>query len=708
MAKIANVLSYILVTAVLLFFIAFLILQTPPGQNFVRGKVENYLEKKWHTKVEIGKLNIRFPNSLSLKNVYIEDQTKDTLLSGGMIRVDINMLKLLTNEVQIKEINLENVIAKIKRVNQDTVFNFQFLMDAFVSNQKDSSTIHDSSTLNMNIDNIVLNNIRLIYQDVITGDDMDLFITHMDAPIKKFDPAHLYYDIPTFTLTGLKGYYYQNEPLKPKIDSAIAQAIAQPDNYFKIKNSVIFLKDFDFDYKSVPTNITTHLKFNKLVAHPDTLDVKSLKFAFKDITLDTSDIAMEMGPKKVVPKTATQKQAKEELSSFFSISVNDLNINETNFKLDNASMPVTNYGMDYGHLDIHNLNIAATNLLYSLDTTMLTIKTARFKEKSGFVLNELNTDFLLTNTEASLRNLFIKTPGTVLKRDLVITYPSLKRLAQYPASLVLDLNIESSSVQVKDILTFAPALRTLPAFANPNQIWDLNGRVFGPLNNMRFNDLRFKGLTNTTLFVSGTLKGLPDPKKFTADLDIKYLKTGRKDILSLIPKASRPTAFTLPESISAAGRIKTSMNDLVSDITISTSLGSAKLKGSLTNFSNSKLARYDYFVNATRLDLGTIMKDKKTYGTLSATFKVKGSGFEPNTANAVASGVINSIGYNQYTYKNIKFDGSIANGAYTANASVHDPNIDLTFVADGVFNGDFPSLRFTADVDSLKTQALHL
>ncbi|MDB5223061.1 MAG: translocation/assembly module TamB [Chitinophagaceae bacterium] len=706
-AKIANVLSYILVSVVLLFVLVFIFLQTPPGQNFVRGKVQNYLQTKLKTKVEIGKLDISFPNSVILTNVYIEDQTKDTLISGGQLKVNLDMLKLLTNEVQIKEINLQNITAKIKRVNQDTVFNFQFIVDAFVSNQKDSSTKHDSSTIKMNLDNLVINNARIIYQDVISGDDMNLFITHMDAPIKKFDPTHLYYDIPTFTLTGLKGYYYQNEPLKPKIDSVIAQAILQPDNYFKIKNSQIFLKDIDVDYKSVPTNITTHLKLNKLVAHPDTLDVKSLKFAFKDITLDSSDIAMEMGVKKTVPKTTTQQQVKEVLSSF-TISANVLKINESHFKLDNSSMPVLNYGMDYGHLDITNLNIAATNLLYNLDTTALTIKAANFKEKSGFVLNELNTDFLFTGTGASLRNLFIKTPGTVLRRDLVVTYPSLEKLAQNPASVILDLNIESSSVQVKDILTFAPSLRTLPAFANPNQIWDLNGKVYGHLNDMHFNDLRFKGLTNTTMFVSGTLKGLPDPKKFVADLDIKYLRTGRKDILSLIPKGSQPTAFTLPESISAVGRIKTSMNDLVSDITVSTSLGSAKLKGSLTNFSNPKLAKYDYLVNATRIDLGTIMKDKTTYGTLSATFKIKGSGLDPNTANAVASGIINSIGYNKYTYNNIKFDGSIANGAYTANASIHDPNIDLSLVADGVFNGKYPSLRFTANVDSIKTQALHL
>ncbi len=706
-AKIANVLSYILVSVILLFLLVFIFVQTPPGQNFVRNKVENFLQKKLKTEVEIGKLDINFPNSVILKNVYIEDQTKDTLISGGMLKVDLNMLQLLTNEVQIKEIYLENITAKIKRVNQDTVFNFQFIVDAFMSNQKDTSLIHDSSTLKMNLDNIVINNARIIYQDVITGDDMNMFITHLDAPIKKFDPAHLYFDIPTFTLTGLKGHYYQNEPLKPKIDSAIAEAILKPENYFKIKNSEIFLKDIDVDYKSAPTNITTYLKLNKLVAHPDTLDIKSLKFAFKDISLDSSDVAIQMGPRKKVPVTTVHQQAKEVLS-FFSMSANEINIVQSSFRLNNTAMPVVNYGMDYGHMDFKNINLTASNLLYNLDTTMASFKNASLKEKSGFVLNEFNADFLFTDKETSLKNVYIKTPGTILRRDFAITYPSLEKLVQNPASLILDLNIESSSVQVKDILTFAPMLRTLPAFANANQIWQLNGKVFGPLNNMQFNDLRFKGLTNTTFFVSGKIKGLPDPKKFVADLDIKYLNTGRKDILSLIPKESVPTAFTLPESISAKGKIKTSMNDLVSDITISTSLGSATLKGSLVNYSNPKLAKYDYAINASRIDLGTIMKDKATYGILSANFKVKGSGFEPNTANAKASGVINSLGFNKYTYKNIRFDGGISRGAYTINATVRDPNIDLSLVANGVFNGQYPSLRFTADIDSIKTQALNL
>ncbi|MEJ7671163.1 MAG: hypothetical protein WKF59_00170 [Chitinophagaceae bacterium] len=45
-------------------------------------------------------------------------------------------------------------------------------------------------------------------------------------------------------------------------------------------------------------------------------------------------------------------------------------------------MPVTSFGMDYGHLDLKNINLTAENLLYSLDTTTAIFKTASLKEKA--------------------------------------------------------------------------------------------------------------------------------------------------------------------------------------------------------------------------------------------------------------------------------------------------------------------------------------
>ena len=87
-----------------------------------------------------------------------------------------------------------------------------------------------------------------------------------------------------------------------------------------------------------------------------------------------------MSNTKAPPKTATQIQAKNRFLHLL-LHPKDIKIAETHFRLDNSSMPVTHYGMDYGHLDINNLNITAANLLYNSDTTALTIKTASFKEK---------------------------------------------------------------------------------------------------------------------------------------------------------------------------------------------------------------------------------------------------------------------------------------------------------------------------------------
>ncbi|MEP6615547.1 MAG: translocation/assembly module TamB domain-containing protein [Ginsengibacter sp.] len=706
LATTANVLAYILVSVVFLVFLAVILVQTPPVQNFVRGKVQNYLEKKLKTRVEIGKLNIHFPNSVTLKNVFFEDQTKDTLLSGGELKVDLDMFKLLRNEVQIKNLIFNDITTKIKRVGRDTVFNFQFVVNAFASDQKKDTLLHDSTTIKMNVDNIVFNNTRVIYQDVITGDDLDLFFTHLDAPIKTFDPTHLYFDIPTFTLTGLKGYYYQNQPLKPKIDSALAQAVLTPGNTLLLKNSSIILKDIDVDYKSVPTNIATTLKFKGLTAHPDTLHIKEGKFDFKDMELDSADISVTMSnATKAPPVTAKQLLVKEVLP-LFTITSDDVKISRSNFILNNISMPVLHYGMDYGHLDVRNINFSARKMFYNSDTLYANITSSSMNEKSGFVLNEFTGHFLYTNRETSLKDFYIKTPGSLLRNKAVINYPSLEKFIANPAVMNMDLDIQSSHVLVRDILMFAPMLRGLPAFAHPDQTVMLNGRIKGSMADLHFYDFRLQGLGQTTLFVSGGIKGLPDPNKFSADLDIKYLKTTKGDILSFLPKNSLPATITLPETISATGKIRGNMQNMVADLDITTSLGSAKIKGTVANMTNPKTIVYDLATTANNLNIGALMQNPNI-GIFNGSIKARGKGFDPATANASFNGTISSIIYNQYNYKNVRLEGSIANKLFNVHAAIHDPNIDLTVTANGSFETKYPAIHFVANIDSIKTMPLH-
>src|SRR5690606_33489486 len=133
LSKLLRIFAWILGSVIFLIIVVLLLIQLPAVQNFGRKKAVTFLEGKLKTKVEIGKLDIKFPTDVSLQKVVVEDQSQDTLLYGKEIRVNLKMLQLLRSNVEIEEIYLDGIVGKIKRLPPDSVFNFQFIVDAFAS-----------------------------------------------------------------------------------------------------------------------------------------------------------------------------------------------------------------------------------------------------------------------------------------------------------------------------------------------------------------------------------------------------------------------------------------------------------------------------------------------------------------------------------------------------------------------------------------------
>jgi len=131
--KTARIVIKVILFLLLFMVILFLLVLTPPVQRFATTKVENFLEKKLKTRVEIGSISIGLPRKVVLNDIYLEDQTKDTLISGGTIKADIALFKLLSSEVEINSLELKDITAKVKRTLPDTAFNFQYIIDAFLT-----------------------------------------------------------------------------------------------------------------------------------------------------------------------------------------------------------------------------------------------------------------------------------------------------------------------------------------------------------------------------------------------------------------------------------------------------------------------------------------------------------------------------------------------------------------------------------------------
>src|SRR3954462_6110481 len=138
-----------IIAGVLIAFLVFL--HTSAGKSLVRQQLESFLKKKWSTAVSIGNIDYRLPNWLMLQRVTIQDRGKDTLLSMGRLYVEIRMLKLLSNAVDVSGLRLEDVGLRCHREAKDSVFNFQFALDAFAPAENKKSSKGNETALRLSV-----------------------------------------------------------------------------------------------------------------------------------------------------------------------------------------------------------------------------------------------------------------------------------------------------------------------------------------------------------------------------------------------------------------------------------------------------------------------------------------------------------------------------------------------------------------------------
>ena len=182
--KSLKVLLWIVGLVVGLLLLIILLVQVPVVQNLIKNKAITYLEGKIHTKVSIGRIEIGFPKKVILENFYFEDQSKDTLLSGEKLAVDISLFKLISNEVEINSVDLKGVTANVTR-DKDSVFNFDYIIKAFASAEEKPKD--DSEPMKISVNKINLDKIRLTFDDAISKNDVKVYLNHFDTKIDKFD-----------------------------------------------------------------------------------------------------------------------------------------------------------------------------------------------------------------------------------------------------------------------------------------------------------------------------------------------------------------------------------------------------------------------------------------------------------------------------------------------------------------------------------------
>src|SRR5687767_4971797 len=350
---------------ILFILVIALLIQTPPVQNVLRKQAVAWMEKKLKTKVTVGKVFLGLPREVELMDVYIEDRNKDTLLSGGTLKANINLFRLIFGgDIDIRKLELDNITLKANRKEKDSVFNYQFFINAFTTR----TTIpdpEDTTSFFIGIPSVELNNVRLVYNDAVTGSDIEAWIGHLNSRIDKFDPANFIVDVPRLNVEGFRAKVYQLKTLATPepLSKDIVEARKPID--LRLDFNEVDLKDVYVDYRNDVSAFYSTLDIGALRVTPQAIDITNRVIILDSFAVHNSTVAFRFGKKEKA--AVVVEEIKQELESQakagWRVEVASLNLDDNNIWYDNDNKPETVAGIDYAHIKVDSLTLEVDDFL---------------------------------------------------------------------------------------------------------------------------------------------------------------------------------------------------------------------------------------------------------------------------------------------------------------------------------------------------------
>lgn len=413
-------LKAILWVAIVFVFILVLVaslIQIPGIQNKIIHYATSFVSNKTHTRVEIKNISISFPKTVVFEGLFIEDLQQDTLIYVGRAKVNIAFKDLLSDKISINNFVLENGSLRVNRITADSLFNYNFLLTAFID-----TTRHLPSTSKwiISVNNGKFKNIRFRYEDKYRGINIAAIIRDLELKNGSADLQKKNASLDNLYLSKSE-IQYNTVDTASGSDTTVAVPIATTANNWKVTVKRIGLDDNSLAYqvgnKPEIKNVfdANHLKYNHLTFEAtdlyyssETTKVSIKKFSAIDqnnfsITKFETDFNMDQ-------HSITAKKLK--VQTINSSIAADLTIQYSSLKSLKDSMSFITM-----NLDMENVSIKSSDILYFNPKL---VRQAFFKNKTNITTISGIVNGRVNNLKG--KNLVIKTGvRTILKTDFSIT-----------------------------------------------------------------------------------------------------------------------------------------------------------------------------------------------------------------------------------------------------------------------------------------------
>ena len=152
-------------TIVALYAAIVLLFSLPFMQQALAGWTSNILTGQLKSKVEIGSINLGLLNRIIVNDMTIYEPTGKQMAHVARVSASIDLLSLLAGRIDIGTAQLFGTKATLYKATPDSEPNFQFLFDAFKSEEKE-----EPSKIDLHIGSFIMRHADVSY-DVLSEAD---------------------------------------------------------------------------------------------------------------------------------------------------------------------------------------------------------------------------------------------------------------------------------------------------------------------------------------------------------------------------------------------------------------------------------------------------------------------------------------------------------------------------------------------------------
>jgi translocation and assembly module TamB len=708
--KILKIVVWIILSLVLLLVSIALIIQIPSVQKKLTQRAISFLEKKIGTTVTLKSISIAFPKAIVIKGLYLEDQKKDTLLYAGRLSVDTDLWALTKNEIQLNTIGLEDFNVNINRQENDSAFNFSYILKAFTSDTVSVKDTTNQKSWKFSIEDIALKKINAKYNDLLTGNIIDFTLGSFEVSLDEFDLDTYKIIVDKISLSDSRANVLQTK--LPTVTEEVAEE-NQPFTY-DIGVGKIMLKNVHATYTQQALGQIIRLDLGESELETERIDLKSNKIELNDFSLKKTFISYQQHH---VANTDTESvydpepvaEKKSAKSKPWKISLASLTLERNSIQYYDFTKPQQPDAIDFNHLWLSNLGIEANDIILNGTEVACYFKNLSFQEKSGFTIKTFRADIHLKEKTADVNKLLLITGNSRMEADAHAAFSSFGTIAETYPQAKIKTTITETSIAWRDVLYFNPALKdSLPVKIPANARVRVTASLEGMVKNLKLNRLVIQTLSDTYLRTSGTIAGLPEMQNLKMNIALDKFFTTKYDLNQILSDSLVPATIDLPGWLNIQGDYTGSLNQSAFKTKLTSNIGAVGIHGKMNLDSTSNTRGYEATMAINDFHVGKLLKQPEKIGKLNMNAALHAKGLTPKEMTGTIETTIHDFDFQGYLYENFNLHGDIKNQLFTGTASLNDENLNFEFEGDVNYREEVPRYNFTLELKNIDVKALHL